>query len=178
MKHLIRIFGIAYLSIFLTSIYDYEIPKIEGGNQQLSGYSGKKIMIIALPITQTAYTDSMLYSLDTLSMAHISDLNVIGVPSFEDGYTSSLKQSLLQWYRSKLGTQVIITDGLYTRKSSGSQQHPLFKWLTTESLNESLDSEVSGPGFMFFVSRTGELNGVLLPHVKIWGNAVQKALGI
>ncbi len=161
---------------FVTGIHNYSVPKIEGGNQSLSAYQGKKILVITLPLVQGASADSMLYSLDTLGAAHASSLQIIAVPSYEDGYTVTQKPQLQQWYRSKLGNHIVITEGLYTRKTSGSQQHALFKWLTTVTQNEVFDIDVAGPGYKFFADESGILYGVLRPHSKISGVSVQRTL--
>lgn len=179
-KHL-SIFGCVFAltsTIWLTGIYDHSVPTIEGGTQSLSDYEGKKILIITLPIVRTTSSDSLLYSLDTLAIERTASLKVIAVPSYEDGYLPAQKDSLKTWYRSKLGSYVTITDGLYTRKTSGIQQHVLFKWLTTVEENTHFDMDVAGSGFKFFLSSTGQLYGLLPSHTKIWSSAVQKTLGM
>lgn len=170
---------VAFKLVFLTgSIHDFSVPKIEGGTQSLSAYQGKKILIITLPLSQTVSTDSMLYALDTLATAHTSTLKVIAVPSYEDGYTPAQKSALTAWYRSMLGTGIVITEGLYTRRTSGGQQHPLFAWLTKESQNELFDIDIEGPGYKYFAKGNGQLYGVLRPASKISGLSVQKTLRI
>lgn len=172
----IKIICVLFFSITsLTSgIYNYSVSKIEGGSQLMSSYEGKKIMVITLPVVQDAVSDSMLYALDTLAAAHQSNLAVIAVPSYEDGYTTAIKQSLQQWYRSKLGNYILITEGLYTRKTSASQQHGLFKWLTY--VNENFEIDVEGPGYKYFVRGNGELYGVLKSHVRISSMAVNRTI--
>jgi glutathione peroxidase-family protein len=162
--------------VWLSGIHTYSVPKIEGGSQSLSAYQGKKILVITLPLVQNPAADSLLYSLDTLGTAHIATLKVIAVPALEDGYTGAQKTALQQWYRSKLGNHILITEGLYTRKTSGSQQHPLFKWLTKDTENEVFDVDVEGPGYKFFTTAGGALYGVLRPHSTMWGQSVQRTL--
>ena len=176
-----KFFSIMSLGILIslaisTGIYNYSVPKIEGGSQALTAYQGKKVLVITLPVQQDAAADSMLYSLDTLASAHLSHLAVIAVPGYEDGYAEEMKSQLQQWYRSKLGNYITITEGLYTRKTSGSQQHPLFAWLTHSSQNGSLDVDVEGPGSKFFADSEGKLYGVLGPKMKIGGRLVQRTL--
>jgi len=163
-------------SLWITSIYSFSVPKIEGGNQSLSAYQGKKILIITLPTQQSAAADSMLYCLDTLAAANSTTLSVIAVPSYEDGYTSALQNQLKQWYRSKLGNYIVITEGLYTRKTSGTQQHALFKWLTKVTENEYFNMDVTGPWFKFFVKGNGDLYGVHIPQTPLTSSAVRKTL--
>lgn len=159
-----------------TNVYGFSVPKTEGGMQLLSEFQGKKILIITLPIQQSVEADSMLYCLDTLASSHAPELAVIAVPAYEDGFTTALKDSLMQWYRNKLGNYIIITDGLFTRKTSGTLQHPLFKWMTSDDLNEVFNVDVEGPAFKFFIKTNGQLYGVIGPQAKISGRAVQNTL--
>jgi uncharacterized membrane protein len=147
---------------FVNTVYNYNVPKIEGGTQNLTTYQGKKIMVVTLPLIQTAAADSFLYALDTIATRH----------------AAHLKQRLQTWYRSKLNAGVVITEGLYTRKTSGAQQHPLFKWLTSATENEHLDIDVEGPGYKFFTNNNGGLYGVLRPQSKMWGSTVQRTLNM
>jgi glutathione peroxidase-family protein len=172
-------FILLFSSVFFTgSIYNYSFTKIEGGTQTMTALQGKKILIVTLPIQQNASADSMLYCLDTLAAAHTVNLAVIGVPSYEDGYTATQQTQLKNWYRSKLGNYIIISTGLYTRKTSGTQQHGLFKWLTTDTMNDAFNMDVAGPGYKFFVNSTGALFGVLTPQTKMGGANVQRTLRI
>lgn len=163
---------------FSADIHNLSVPKIEGGTQQFSVFLGKKLMIITLPVVRNAAADSILYSLDTLAAAHQSNLVIIAVPSFEDGYTASQNSTLQQWYRSKLGNYIVVTRGLYCRKTSGSQQHDLFKWLTNKNKNEKFDIDVESPGYKFFINGNGGLYGVFRTNVRIGSLAVNKALRI
>ena len=168
--------AILFCCITPTSIYNYSVPKIEGGEQSMAAFQGKKILIVTLPVLQTAAADSFLYSLDSLATARAANLRVIGVPSIEDGFAAAQKTQLAEWYRAKLDTGILITDGLYTRKTSGAQQHALFKWLTDVAENEVFDMDVDGPQFKFFVKENGELYGVLQTQIKISSNAVNRTL--
>ena len=164
------------VGFFISSIYNYAVPKIEGANQSLSSYQGRKIMVITLPIIQNVSSDSLLYSLDTLGAAHQVDLAIIAVPSYEDGFTVAKKSQLKQWYRSKLGNYITVTDGLYTYKSSGSQQHELFAWLTKVSMNGIFDMDTEGPGSKFFVNANGELYSVMPPAVRVSSKTVNRII--
>jgi len=171
-------FVFAATIMWTTTIHQFNVPNIEGGSQALSSYQGKRILVITLPLVQSSSADSLLYALDTLASARSNTLKVIAVPAYEDGYTPAQKAGLQQWYRSKLRTNIIITEGLYTRKTSGAQQHALFKWLTKVSENENFDIDVSGPGYKFFTKENGELYSVLQPFSRIGGGSVQKTLEI
>lgn len=177
---MIKLFSIVSIAIGLfvnaTGIYDHTVPLIEGGSQPLSAYNGKRMLIVTLPVASSAGADSMLYSLDTLAAAHQATHKVIAVPAMEDGFNADQRTTLKQWYRSKLGNYITITDGLYTRKSSGSQQHALFQWLTKASNNQIFDVESEGPGHTFFIMPDGKLHAVLQPQFAIGSRTVYRAL--
>jgi glutathione peroxidase len=158
------------------SIYTHSVTTMEGENKQLSTYQGKKLLIITLPIQMNIMNDSLLRSLDSIRAIYNPSLKIIGIPSYEDGYTTALKSSLTQWYRSILGSDIIITEGLYTRKTSGSLQHPLFKWLCDKEKNAHFNNDVAGPGHKFFVWTNGELVGVLGASTKLRSNTVHELL--
>jgi len=161
---------------FSQSIYTYSVPKIEGGTQPLNAYQNKRVLIITLPVQQNSSNDSLLHSLDSLRAANNGSLKIIAVPSFEDGYTPSIKSNLINWYRSILDNAIVITDGLYTRQTSGSQQHPLFQWLTDKDKNGHFDNDVTGPRIKFVVWTDGTLLGVLGVHSRLGGLAMKSLL--
>ena len=124
---------------------------------------------MTLPIVQNSANDSVLHSLDSLRATYSGSLIIIGVPSYEDGYTPAIKNTLTTWYRSILNMEVVVTDGLYTRKTSGSQQDPLFKWLTNKDKNGHFDQDISGQKNKFFIWTDGELTGVLGTQTRLGG---------
>ena len=174
MTKLILIISYFLLSSAVTveSIYSHSVISIEGNNKPLNAYLGKKMLIITLPTVQNASNYSLLHSLDSLRAANPGSLVIIGVPAYEDGYTPAIKESLKTWYRSILNNNIIITEGLYTRKTSGSQQHPLFKFLTDKERNGHFNRDISGPGNKFFVWTDGELMGVLGPQTRLGSPAM------
>lgn len=173
-----KIFMIASIvfQVTVSSIYNFNIPLIEGGNQPLSSYQGKKLLIVTLPLQQNPSTDSLLFSLDTMAIAHVADLKVIATLSYEDGFTAEQKTYLNNWYRSKLGNNIVISDGLYTRKSSGSLQHPLFSWLTHVAENGRFDIDVTEEETKFFVNTDGLIYGVLRKQTKMWSNTLKRVI--
>lgn len=178
MLKLILIFSSFLLTsaVCVESIYTHSVTSIEGTNKPLTAYQGKKLLIITLPIQQSSSNDSLLHSLDSLRAVHTGSLVIIAVPAYEDGYTAQLKESLKQWYRSILSMDIIVTEGFYTRKTSGSQQHPLFKWLTDKNKNDHFSNDITGPRNKFIVWTNGELIGVLGAPTRISSSTVNDLL--
>lgn len=160
----------------VVNVYDFSVTTIEGASKSLSGYQGKKILIVTLPAEINDANDSTLYSLDSLGDANEQALVIIGVPSYEDGYTKARKDELRLWYRNFLDTGVVVTEGMYTRKTSGSQQASLFNWLTHHTENGHFDNDVTGPNTKFMIRGNGELYGVLEMHSKFGSSAMNRLL--
>jgi glutathione peroxidase-family protein len=170
MKKFITIIAGAFListTAFSQSVYTYSVQSIEGPNKPLNACAGKKLLVITLPIQQNASSDSLLRSLDSIRAAYTSTLQIIAVPSYEDGYTPAIKNQLKQWYRSILSMDIIVTEGMYTRRTSGNQQHAFFKWLTDKTKNGHFDQDVAGSRHKFMVWTDGELTAAMVARTKL-----------
>lgn len=150
----------------LELFFDFEYTTINGQIKQMNEFAGKKIVVIVLPVTQTENDVAHLQLLDSLSKQYADQYTMIGIPSIEDGFEEESADSLKVWYQSLLGDKVILTAGMYTKKSS-YLQHPLFRWLTHKDANMHFDEDVEGPGEMFFINEQGELYGVFSPQIEL-----------
>jgi len=169
------IFLIISLSLY-SSVYDITISTLEGSTKPMSDFQGKRLLIIILPITKNPADSSFLRIIDTLSRRYNNQIRFMGVPSFDDGYHNELQSDLLQYYRSIIGSQVVITSGMYTRNGAGSLQHPLFNWLCKKENNTHFDYRVRGVGDKFFIRENGELYGILSPDSRLNDSLMQRML--
>jgi glutathione peroxidase len=147
------------------SIYNFSVTAIEGHYKSLDVYKGKKLLIITLPAQQSNANDSLLNALDSIRAVYNGSLSIIAVPSLESGYMPAKKNELKQWYKSKLNSGIMVTEGVYTRKTSGSNQHPLFRWLTNADKNGHFNVDADAAGQFFVVSKSGALYSVLSGQV-------------
>ena len=171
-----NVVGFLGIVILNANVYSFSVSTIEGQSQNLSSFTGKRVLIVTLPLTQSSSADSMLYSIDSLANVHQSELKVIGVPAFEDGFLVENRETLRTWYRSFMDTSVVIADGLKVRKTSGSLQHPLFNWLTNESQNEHFNLDAAAPYYKYFTNTEGKLVAVLKSQTKLSSASVSRAL--
>lgn len=174
----IKIIGCFFLisSTYIESIFTYSVSKLEGGNISLSAFQGKKMIIITVPTVHNNVNDSLLASLNSLALTYASSVKVIAVPSYEDGYSTERVNELKFWYSGILNSNILITDGMYTRKTSGAQQSPLFKWLTDNDKNGHFNQDVFGPMQKFIIWTDGELSAVLGAPTKLNGSTINDLL--
>lgn len=136
---------------------DLSFNTINGDSIHLNSYLGKKTLFIIAPISET---DPVYSQLQNFKSRYLDTVRVVCIFSKEDGYTSS-NSSTIQAIYNEMG--VILSDGLYTKKSSGTNQAPIMKWLTDKTQNTHFDMDAGGIGHKFFVDETGRLFGVLPP---------------
>lgn len=148
-----------------TSIYDITLNTIEGNQQSMADFKGKKILIVVLPVTNTPQDSSALKTLDSLSKAYGANYSFVGIPAYEYGYSDDAQSSLRNYYRGIVGQQVIITSGVYVKKASGRKQNNLLSWLTDVKQNTHFDQEVKGVFQKYFVNEQGELFAVFGPEM-------------
>lgn len=156
--------------LFFNNALDFTIITADGSSHSMNEFQGRKIMMVVLPSTQSADDSAYLLRLDSINNANISVLKIITVPSYEDGFTDDTSASLLNWYRSLLDSDIVITQGMQTHKASETQ-NTLFAWLTHTEQNGHFDEDITGPGQMYFINETGELYGVFEPQSK-WSNKI------
>lgn len=166
-----KIIGIIILtSIFSfrtwTGAFDFNITTPDGGQQSLSNYSGKKLMIVVLPSTHADSDSSLLQTLALLNKVNKDSITMIGIPSYEDGFADDSMYSLMTWYRSYLDSNFIIAAGMNTRKAS-PYQTPLFSYLTNANQNGYFDKDVYSAGEEFFINEGGNLYGISTPGAEL-----------
>jgi len=158
------------------SIYEMTVTGFDARSYPLSTVQGRTVMIFLLPATATADDSAFLVRVDSITLGHAGSLQTIAVPSLEDGYGGDSTHSLLNWCRSALDTSIVVSQPLYTHKSSGNLQDGLFQWLTKVSGNTHFDDEVAGACQIYFVDGSGGLYGVFDPGARFSNKALNKVL--
>jgi len=142
-------------------VYKIHFITIDGEDKALQEFSGKKIMIVILPTTQTADDSAFLRSVVKASENYSNKISVIGMPSFDDGYNEADSNKVAYFYRMSMGRTITISKAMYTRKTSHGKQHSLFSWLTHADQNGHFDTDATGVGEKFFINENGELYGII-----------------
>lgn len=143
----------------LNNVFDLYITTPSGDEISLNSYQGKSLLIVVLPATHTSGDTALLQLLHSLSVTYADSVTIIGIPSYEDGFADDSLSSIMGFYQSLLGNQVIVSGAMNTRKNS-AYQSPLFSYLTYADQNGYFDDDVSGAGEKFFVDNIGNLYGI------------------
>jgi glutathione peroxidase len=135
------------------SIYDIEINALDGKAISLSEFKGKKILFVNVA-SKCGFT-KQYKDLETLSNTYTEDLVVIGSPCNQFGGQEPGEASDIQEFCSlNFGVTFPLTEKIDVK---GSNQHPLYSWLTSKDLNGKKGSSVKWNFQKYLVDDNGQL---------------------
>jgi len=148
------------LSSFQSSIYDIQIQTVQNDTVGMSAFGNKKILITTINSVNPSATQ--LLFLDSIQNQDTS-IKVIAVPALDFGGVEN--NTALSVLSTSLGLDFTIVKSSFVKKQAGSNQHPLFKWLTYVNENSHFNNDADAIGQFFIVSKNGTLYSVLPPGV-------------
>ena len=135
-----------------SSLYDVSINALTGNPIQLSNFEGKYILFVNVA-SECGFTPQYK------DLQHLSDtypnLVVIGVPCNQFGKQEPGNANEIQRFCERnYGVDFLITEKIEVK---GSNQHPLYQWLTKKSKNGKKSSSVKWNFQKYLVDTEGKL---------------------
>jgi len=152
------------------------LPLLSGDTLPLQYFSGKRVMIVIMPVSSSAADSSFRNLIDSVCRDYSGRLIIIGALSYEDGYGDGLLTALRLPGKLPARPNLIITGGVYTHRASGRRQCPLFDWLTDPQQNGHFGGDVAGAGHIFLLDEQGQLYRVLAPGTTLSAARLEKLL--
>ena len=135
------------------SIYDLAINAIDGRPISLLEFKGKKILFVNVA-SECGFT-KQYKDLQALSDQFQDNLVIIGSPCNQFGKQEPGDASQIQNFcELNFGVKFLLTEKIDVK---GSKQHPLYKWLTSKSLNNKKSSSVKWNFQKYLVDDKGRL---------------------
>ncbi len=135
------------------SIYDIAINSLNGQPISLREFEGKKILFVNVA-SECGFT-KQYKDLQALSDQYQNKLVIIGSPCNQFGKQEPGDAAQIQNFcELNFGVQFLLTEKIDVK---GSKQHPLYKWLTTKSLNNKKNSSVKWNFQKYLVDEKGHL---------------------
>ena len=135
------------------SIYDISIKNIEGSEMSLSDYKGKYILFVNVA-SNCGFT-RQYKDLQQLYEQNSDKLVVIGVPCNQFGAQEPGSEDQISIFCSeKYNVSFPMTEKINVR---GSNQHPLYRWLTSKELNGRKNSTEKWNFQKYLVDQDGNL---------------------
>ncbi len=142
--------------LFQTGFYSIQLVNLNGVTVSLSAFQNKKIIIA--PFSAGAPEAAQLQFLDSLQNANPT-IKIIAVAANDFAGPGSIES--LKNLRRSLSLSLLMTSPMEVKKTSGLNQHPLFKWLTDVNRNTHFNSDAEAGGQLFMISPGGNLYSVL-----------------
>lgn len=155
------------LSVAITnaqkSFYDFKVKSIDGKEFDLSLLKGKKVMVVN---TASECGNTPQYKkLEALYEKYKDrDFVVIGFPANNFGSQEpGTNEEIAEFCEVKYGVTFPMMEKISVK---GNDQHPLYAWLTSESLNGKMDSEVKWNFQKYLIDENGQLVEVIEPKTQ------------
>ena len=134
-------------------VYDISINDIEGKEINLNDFKGKYVLFVNVA-SNCGFT-RQYKDLQTLYDKYKDELVVVGVPCNQFGGQEPGDEEQISIFCSeKYNVTFPMTEKIAVR---GSNQHPLYKWLTSKDLNGRKNSSVKWNFQKYLVDKDGNL---------------------
>ena len=155
------------------SIYDYSANTIGGKEVSLEAYKDKVILIVNTA-SKCGFTPQFEGLENLYKELHEQGLEVLGFPcnqfgSQEPGNSSEIEE----FCQVNYGVSFLITEKIDVK---GTNQHPLYSWLTSKDLNDKKSSKVRWNFQKYLVDDKGKLVDYYLSITKPTSSKITKHL--
>lgn len=142
------------LIMFNSSIHDFSIQALDSDQEiNLSDYKGKKILIVNVA-SKCGYTPQYK-DLQELYDKYNDKLVIIGFPCNQFmGQEPDNELQIKEFCEKNYGVTFPMTTKIDVK---GSNQHPIYKWLTSKELNGIDDYKISWNFNKFLIDEEGKL---------------------
>ncbi len=158
--------------LFISTLYDFKVPSLDGSTIDFSKYKGKKVLIVNTA-SECGYTPQYA-DLEKLYEAHKSSLVIVGFPANNfGGQEPGTNTEIKEFCKKNYGVTFPMAGKVSVK---GDDIHPLFKWLTTKSENGVMDAEIKWNFTKFLLDEKGKLIAVFPSKVNPNSEEITKYL--
>ena len=155
-----------------TSFYDISLKALDGSDLNLAHFKGKHLLFVNVA-SKCGFTPQYK-ELQKLSDTYADNVVVIGCPCNQFGGQEPGDAEQIQGFcELNFGVTFPLTEKL---KVKGSEQHPLYQWLTSKELNGKKNSSVKWNFQKYLVSPEGELIDYFFSITKPMSRKITKYL--
>lgn len=161
---LIIVFALIITTSFAQkSFYDFKVKDIEGNDFDLSSLKGKKVLVVNTA-SKCGNTPQYEQLQDIYEKYGNKNFTIIGFPANNFAKQEpGTNDEIAEFCEKNYGVTFQMMSKISVK---GDDIHPLYKWLTTESENGVLDSEVTWNFQKYLIDPKGNLVKTVAPKVK------------
>jgi glutathione peroxidase len=141
------------VSLSTTSIYDFKVPGLDGGDIDFAGYKGKKILIVNTA-SECGLTPQY-EGLEKLYQQHKDKLVIIGFPANNfGGQEPGTNSEIKAFCKKNYGVSFPMAEKISVK---GDDTHALYKYLKAQAAAKGMADPVTWNFGKFLVDEKGEL---------------------
>jgi len=155
-----------------TSIYEFKVAGLEGGEIDFAKFKGKKIMVVN---TASKCGNTPQYAeLQQLYEKYKDKLVIVGFPANNFGQQEPGTQGeIAEFCKKNYGVTFIMAEKVSVK---GEDIHPLFKYLTDEAKKIGVEDPIKWNFTKFLLDENGKLITVIFHKTKPMSEEVTKYL--
>jgi glutathione peroxidase len=166
MKHhtllTVLIITLPMAAVSQTSFHDFKVKTLEGADFDFASLKGKKVMIVNVA-SKCGFTPQYK-DLEEMYKKYQGDLVIIGFPANNfAGQEPGTAAEIRRFCSANYGVTFPLMEKISVK---GDDMHPLYKWLTSKSLNGVMDSEVKWNFQKYLIDENGKLVDVMYSKEK------------
>jgi hypothetical protein len=143
-------------------IPDIPIRSMKGDNLSTKQFNGKKVIYFVCEVNEINI--SKLKQLDSIVKANSQSMAAIVIPISD--FSGNKKIDLKEWKKIEAATSfLLITDVGKAKRSNGTSQHSLLKWLSSKDLNGHYDFDFNKAGQIFMTNESGRMYACFMEEV-------------
>lgn len=144
------------------NFYDFKVKTLEGKDFDFSSLKGKKVMIVN---TASKCGNTPQYEqLEALYEQYKGKLVIVGFPANNFGAQEpGTNQEIREFCTKNYGVTFPMMEKISVK---GKDMDPVYKWLTSKSLNGVMDSDVKWNFQKYLIDENGKLVAVVDPKEK------------
>lgn len=169
---MLKITLLAMMLVAASSIYDFKVAGLEGGQIDLSKYKGKKILIVNTA-SKCGYTPQYT-ELQQLYDKYKNNLVIVGFPANNfGGQEPGSNTEISEFCKRNYGVSFPMAEKVSVK---GDDTHPLFVYLTAEAKKLGVDDPIKWNFTKFLIDEKGKLVAVFPSRVKPMSEEITKYL--
>lgn len=156
------------------NFYNIEINSLQNSPILLSNFKGKYILFVNVA-SKCGFTPQYK-ELEEMHKKHSDNLVIIGVPCNQFGKQEpGNNEEIEEFCKVNYGVSFLITEKIDVK---GTNQHPLYTWLTTRELNNKKSSSVKWNFQKYLISPDGKLIDYYISITKPMSSKITKHIKI
>ncbi|QEC75570.1 glutathione peroxidase [Mucilaginibacter ginsenosidivorax] len=155
-----------------TSVYKFNVQKLNGDDISLSAYKNK-VLLIVNTASQCGFTPQLKDLAELKNQFKDTDFEILAFPSNDFGGQEPLEGAAIAAFCENVGANYPVFDKIRVR---GPFAHPLYQFFADKKANGKLKSVPRWNFHKFLIDRSGHLTDFYFPFTKPTSSKIRKKI--